>query len=569
MSLDWLIRGGTVVDGTGAPAHRADVGIRGGRVVALGEISETAERTVDAEGCIVAPGFIDPHTHLDAQLCWDGAASPTCLHGVTSVVIGLCGFGVAPCATGGGDYLLRSLERVEEIPFDSTSLAVPFEWSGWAEFFEWIGRRPLGVHVAGFVPHSPLRCYAMGDRARGEVANSDDREAMCDELSRALAAGALGFATSRGPNHEDAFGEPVPSRFADDAELEALVGMCRGRVWQINVETKFGRDAGALTGEVERYAAWTERADARLSWTPFHAEPGYGVWQAVLEHNRELNRRGIAVSPQVAPQPVTVVLRFDHPSYASAIRGWSEAMQDFFARDAAGRLELLAESGFRTALRSAPEKPATIFAPWYPDWLVAHSASQPDTTGRSLADLAEERGTHPVDALCDLLIADELDTSIQVPVANRDGDGAAQLVADPNTLIGLGDSGAHVTSVSNYSYPTYVLSELVRDRGVLPVEAAVHALTGHPAAFLGIPGRGIVQVGAAADLVVVDLDRLALGRPSLRRDLPGGSPRLFQGARGYRAVFVDGGLSVSDDEPTGLANGGLLRAVSQSAGGTA
>ncbi len=557
--LDRIIRGGTLVDGSGAPARAGDVGVRDGRIVALGEVHESARETLDAGGCIVAPGFIDPHTHLDAQLCWDPDATPTCFHGVTTVVIGLCGFGVAPCAPGGGDYLLRSLEVVEEIPFESTSLGVPFDWTSWPEFLARLGRDGLGVNVAGFVPHSALRCFVMGDRARGKTASAKDRAAMRAELERSLAAGALGLASSRGPNHQDAYGEPVPSRFADDAELRELVQACRGRVWQINVRTKFGHDAAALTGEVEQYARWTAEAGARLSWTPFHAEPDSGVWQQVLAHNTGLAERGVEVAPQVAAQPVDVLLRFDRPSYARAVRGWGEAMTAYFELDHDGRLARLREPGLRDVLRAAPEDPVAIFAPWYAGWRLAHSPSRPDCAGLSLRELGARAGTHPVDALCDLLIDDDLATLVQVPAANRDAAGAARLVSDPGTLIGLGDSGAHVTSISNYSYPSFVLAELVRERSVLPLESAIRRMTGQPAAFLGIPGRGLLREGAAADIVVFDLEALAPGTPALAHDLPGGAARLYQAARGYRWVLVNGVPTLEDDRRTGRRPGTPLR----------
>ena len=232
MQVDWLIRGGEIVDGTGAPRSRGDVAIQAGRIVELGEVSVDARRELDASACWVTPGFIDPHPHLDAQLCWDATGSPSNLHGVTSVVLGLCGFGVAPCPPEGGDYLLRSLEVVEEIPYASTREGVPFAWSTWAEYRDHLAARPLALNVAGFVPHSALRYFVMGERARGEVASPEERDAMVAELTNAFAAGAVGFATSRGPNHVDGYREPVPSRYADEEELQALVSACRGRVWQ-------------------------------------------------------------------------------------------------------------------------------------------------------------------------------------------------------------------------------------------------------------------------------------------------------------------------------------------------
>jgi N-acyl-D-aspartate/D-glutamate deacylase len=555
---DLVIRGGSIIDGTGRPAFAGDVAIRAGRIAELGRASEAARREFDASGCWVTPGFIDPHTHLDAQLCWDGSASPSPNHGVTTVVIGLCGFGVAPCAAGGGEYLLRSLERVEEIPYACTREGVPFAWSGWAEYLEFLAKRPLGVNVAGFVPHSALRCFAMGERARGEVASADERAAMLAELRRALAAGALGFATSRGPNHVDGFGAPVPSRFADDLELQALVGACGGRVWQINVEAKFGSDPSALTREVERYADWSRGAGARLTWSPLHAERGNGVWQQVLVHNRALKADGAIVAPQVAALPIDVLLRFDEPSFLVHVGGWERALDGFFARSRAERLALLADPRTRAALKATD--PGARFGPRFEEWWFAHSPARPERVGTSVAAAAASAGVHPVDLLCEQVIADELATLLQVSAANRDPDGVRSLIGDPDTLLALGDAGAHVMSVTNYRYPTFLLAECVLKQSSLPLEQAVRRMTSHPARFHGLAGRGELRVGEAADVCVIDPQRLALEPVRVARDLPGAAPRLYQGARGYRAVLVGGVPLIEDDRPTGAAAGGVLRA---------
>jgi N-acyl-D-aspartate/D-glutamate deacylase len=558
LTHDLAIRGGTVVDGTGAPSRRCDVGVKDGVIVAVGDLDESATETLDASGCIVAPGFIDPHTHFDAQLCWDPAATPSSLHGVTSIVIGLCGFGVAPCPEGGGDYLLRSLEMVEEIPFASTSLGVQFEWGTWAEYRSFLATQPLAVNVAGFVPHSALRYHVMGERARGEVARPDERMEMASELRRSLAAGAIGLATSRGPNHNDAYGDPVPSRHADDDELIALVAQCAGRVWQINVRTKFSGDAAALIAEVDSYAAWSADAGARLSWTPFHADPGADAWRDVLDHMHALNRRGVCVVPQVAVQPVTVIFRFDEFSYVVFVPGWTEALTGFFDLEPAARLERLGDPTVRAAMRAAPEDAARMFAPAYRDWVVLASSSRPDMVGRSVGDAAADARMHAADLLCDLVIADRLGTIVQVPVVNRSREGVAALIGDDDTLIGLGDAGAHVTSVRNYTYPTDLLAQWVRDDGVLTLERAVHRLTGQVAAFLGLGDRGVLVPGRAADVTVFDLEHLALGPLTYRHDLPGGAPRLFQPADGYVATVVNGRVAVADGTHTGAGSGQLL-----------
>jgi N-acyl-D-aspartate/D-glutamate deacylase len=557
---DLVIRGGTVVDGSGAPPVRADVALDGGTVSEVGQVDDRGREELDADGCVVTPGFVDPHTHLDAQLCWDPAATPTCLHGVTTVVLGICGFGIAPCPPGGGEYLLKSLEVVEEIPFASSSLGVPFTWESWPEFLDYLGHQSLGVNVAGMVPHSALRYAVMGERAREGPADADERAALAAELRRSLDAGALGFATSRGPNHRDAAGDPVPSRHADDAELEALVAECRGRPWQINVETKFNNDATALTEEVERYASWTQAAGARLTWTPLFADPGNDVWRDVLAHNRVLNDR-VEVAPQVIAQPVTATLRFDRASFARAVAGWETVMSEFLGMSRDEQLARTRDEDFRAALRAAPEDCTRMFAPCYGEWIVSASPAHPDALGQSLAAVAVALGIPPTDALCDFLAGDGLGTELQLPVINRDRDASALLVTDDTTLLGLGDAGAHVTSVTNFTYPTDLLARLVRDQRRLTIEDAVARLTTRPARFFGIPGRGALTVGAAADVNVIDLDGLAVGRLRSTPDLPGGAHRLYRDAAGYVAVIVNGRISVRDGRLTGDAAGQTVRAT--------
>jgi N-acyl-D-amino-acid deacylase len=554
---DLVIRHGTVVDGTGAPPRRADLAIDGGIITVVGDVDEQGADELDAGGLVVTPGFVDPHTHLDAQLCWDPTAAPTCWHGVTTVVVGICGFGIAPCPPGGGEYLLRSLEVVEEIPYESTSVGVPFAWATWPEFIDYLGSLPLGVNVAGMVPHSPLRYAVMGERARHEPATAEDRVALASALREAFAHGALGFATSRGPNHNDAFGDPVPSRHADDLELQALVGECRGRPWQINVATKFAGDADALLAEVDGYASWTEAVGARLTWTPLFAEPGTDTWRRVLARNRELNDR-VAVSPQVIAQPVTATLRFDRPSAARAVVGWEAAMARFFAADRSARAAMLREEGFREELRAAPEDCSRMLAPCYDEWVVSASSDRA-ALGRTVASLARARRAAPSDVVCDLVADDDLATELQVPVVNRDRGASAALVADTHTLAGLGDAGAHVTSVTSYTYPTDMLARLARDQGTLPLEAAVERLTSRPARFLGVPGRGALRPGYAGDACVIDLDRLAVGPLEVRTDLPAGAPRLYRGAVGYDAIVVNGVATVRDGRPTGDRPGRVLR----------
>jgi N-acyl-D-amino-acid deacylase len=557
-----VIRNGTVVDGTGAKERPADVLLADGRitaVVAPGSAVPADAEVLDATGCIVTPGFIDPHTHFDAQLFWDGAATPSAYHGVTSVVIGNCGFGVAPVPDGAEEYVLRSLESVEEIPYASTRAGVQFSWSTWPEYFAALGTLELGVNVAGYVPHSLLRAAVMASPAEDLV----EREAAM--LSAALEAGAVGLSSSRGRNHLDAHGQPMPSRLADDAEFARLVGAVGERVWQVNVEAKGAGDAqGAalLTAEVDRYVAMT-RPRGRLSWTPFVVQPGDDTaWRTILEHNHQVNDASgrCMVAPQVSVQPMSGGIIFTGPSTAGMIEGWAHAWAGYPSLTAAEKLARLADESFRAVLRSAPADCRRMMAPCYDRWAVSVSPSRPEVSGLTLTQLGDLDGEHPVDAMLDLALSDRLETRVTVPFVNVDEPAVLELVADPTTLVGLGDAGAHVNSITNFTYPTYLLAAIVRDVGRIPLATAVRELTTRPAEVMGIRDRGALQAGYRADVCIIDLSRLAVGAVDVLADLPAGATRLMQRATGFRAVLVNGEVVVRDDELTGARPGELIRA---------
>jgi N-acyl-D-aspartate/D-glutamate deacylase len=561
--FDCVLRNGTIVDGSGDPAYIGDLAIVGDRIAAVGRVAEPGRNEIDASGCWITPGFVDPHTHLDAQLCWDASGSPSNRHGVTTVVLGLCGFGIAPCPESGGDYLLKALEVVEEIPYATTRAGVRFEWQSWPEYRDYLETRPLGVNAAGYVPHSSLRFAVMGERARHEVASESDRTAMVGALEEALAAGAIGFATSRGPNHVDGYGDPVPSRLADTAELEALVQACRGRLWQINVETKFSGDATALTREIETYAAWSRAADARLTWSPFFSEAGSTVWRDLLAHNEQLNASGVRVAPQISPVPITMLLRFDERSAFSAMKGFREALAGFDSESKPARKARLADPATRRSMRAGLGKPDPSH-PLSPDlerWRLTFVPSRPGHTGKTVAEVARIEGLDPIDLLCDQIVADDLATLIDIPVLNLGREGILASLEDDTTLLALGDAGAHVMSVTSYRYPTYLLETLVQQERALPVETAIRRLTRDPALLHGLEDRGLLAEGLAADVCVIDPERIALGPVTVVNDLPGEAPRLVQDGNGFRAVFVNGIQTIEADEPTGVRPGRMLRSA--------
>lgn len=555
---DLLIRGGTLVDGSGADPRLADVGVRGERIVAVGDLSDdTATTVIDAAGAIVTPGFVDPHTHLDAQLCWDPTGSPSNLHGVTTALVGMCGFGIAPCPPGGMEYLLRSLEVVEEIPYESTSQGVPEAWRSFGDYLDHLGGLPLGLNVGGVVPHSALRFAVMGERFR-EVANDAERAALVASLTEALAAGALGLASSRGPNHRDADDQPVPSRFADDAELSALVAACAGRAWQMNVQSKAGATREQLFEELTKYADWSAAANARLTWSPCLSDtlpdlPG------VLALMTELNGRGTTIAPQITSQPLTAILSFRITAMARSL--WPLAMDGFDELDNAGRATRLADVVFRERLRDGSHSTGN-WGPSSPaEWTLAQSVTRPELQGRNVGTLADQLGVDPIDLVCDLAIADGLETLVQVPIANRDQAALRELLQHDSTLVGLGDAGAHVLSATTYTYSTTLLADYVRDQPVLSLASAVQSLSDHPARFFGVPERGRVEPGLIADLNVIDLDRIGLGPLEITTDLPGAAPRLYRSAVGYRATVVNGVVTLRDDRPTDARPGEIVRAA--------
>ena len=438
-------------------------------------------------------------------------------------------------------------------------MGVGFEWTTWGEFMRHLTSRELGVNTAGMVPHSALRYYVMGERGRSERATESERDAMAAELRRAIGDGALGFATSRGPNHTDGNGDPVPSRAADDDELRALVGECRGRVWQINVKTKFAGDAGDLNAEVDRYATWSGDAGARLTWSPLFAEPGQHVLagRAGSQPRAQRANDGRSAGEPAGGHghaPVRPPLRGDaHPRVGSDDAPLLRGVARGPARDAGvGRVP-------RHAARASPEDASVMFAPDYSAWVISASPARVDLLGTTVRGGADAAGADPIDFLCDVIAGDDLCTELQIPAVNRDRAGAAAMCADDHALIALGDAGAHVTSVTSYTYPTDLLARVVRDERRIALETAVQRITSRPARYFGLAGRGELTPGFAADVSVIDFDQLALAPLRVSHDLPGGAPRLYRAAHGYTAVLVNGEITVDHDEYTGRRPGQFVR----------
>jgi N-acyl-D-aspartate/D-glutamate deacylase len=558
--LDVRIVGGEIIDGTGAPRRRADVGIRAGRIV-LDGAGEPATRTIDAEGLVVAPGFVDPHTHLDAQALWDPHCGPSLFHGVTTVIGGNCGFTIAPLGREADtDYIRAMLARVEGMPLDAL-LAGP-AWD-WRSFGEWLGRLDgsLALNAGFLVGHSTVRRAVMGERAVGAPATVREIAAMCELATDALAAGALGVSSSLGATHYDGDGKPVPSRAAAPAELVALARALRdrpGTIFGINPGTvPFDESTAALLCAIAVESA------RPVTWNALIVDAARpAVVASALELADRAAALGGTIVAQVVPDPRLFYLSFANGFILDSFPGWGW----LFTLDPAARLDALRDPSVRARLRAGAagddvHEGLTSYRRWEHMTVVGPIAAA-GVAGCTIGALARGRDGDPFDTLVDLVCANGLATSF-TPLPQGDDPASWQLRAalwnDPRTVIGAADAGAHVDNASSFTYTTALLGPSVRDRALLSLEAAVRELTSVPAALCGLVDRGQVAEGWFADLVVFDPATIGPGPVTVRTDLPGGARRLYAEARGIHHVLVNGVEVVADGRAIDARPGVVLR----------
>ena len=558
------VRGGTVVDGTGAPPVRADVVVDGERVVAIGSGADSAgaDTVIDASGMLVAPGFVDLHTHYDAQLFWDPNASPSPLHGVTTVLGGNCGFSLAPMAPEHVDYIARMMARVEGMPLAALRAGLPWDWSS---FGEWIGRLDGRIAVnAGFlVGHSTLRRLVMGERAVGGSADNRDIDAMEAALHGALADGALGFSTSQVHTHNDGDGQPVPSRAASREEMERLAAAVRqhdGTTVELIV-------AGCLNGftdeDIDFLSTMSLLADRPVNWNVLgvSAMNPDNAWSQ-LAAGTAAAARGATVVALTLPHTMQLRLSFEHGAILDGLPGWREV----FALPVPERMAALSDPATRRRLDAgAQSEEAGILrhlAVW--DRLIFDEVFAPenaDAEGRSVGEVARSRGLEPFDALLDVVVADGLRTGLRPPMGESEADWVlrAQAWQDPRAIVGGSDAGAHLDTMCGAIYSTSMLGDGVRARGLLSWEQAVRLLTDVPARLYGLRDRGRLVPGGFADVVVFDPTAIGHGPVRTRDDLPGGASRLYADAVGVEHVLVNGTEIVREGDFTGAVPGRVLR----------
>ena len=559
--LDIAFRGGDVVDGSGAPRQRADIGVRNGRVVAIGALDEPARRVIDADGLVIAPGFIDPHTHFDAAVSWDPFLTPSPLLGVTTVLAGNCGFTLAPLTADSSDYIMRMLSMVEGMPLEA--LAGGCDWSP-RSFEEFIARLDgqLAINAGFSVGHSTLRRIVMGAAAIGERASDEQIERMTLLAHRALAAGALGFTTSLGDAHVDGDGQPVPSRHAHPDEFVRLAATVRDHIGtSLGITPPIGPFSDATK---QLLTDMSIAGDRPISWNVMLVEAKHtDVYEGQIVGGDYAHARGGSVIALTVPELSRLRLSFDNGMILNMVPEWG----DVLALPLRERKAALADPGVRQRMFDGYSRMPNNSVRTRLDWPLVqlgttYAPSTQRFANRRLADIAAEQHCDPLEALLDIAVADDLRTDIWPPAPGDDDESwrlREQVWRDPRVVFGGGDAGAHLDMSQSWRYFMTLLGEHVREHQRLSLEEAVHLITLRPARLFGLRDRGRIGLDSVADLTIFDPARVGSGALSMRTDLPGGAARIWSHGIGLAHVFVGGVEVVHDDELTGAKGGTILR----------
>jgi N-acyl-D-amino-acid deacylase len=556
MAYDLVVKNGLVVDGTGAPARRADVAVAGGAIAEVGRVGDAAATVIDASDLVVAPGFIDPHTHYDAQICWDGAVTPSSWHGVTSVIMGNCGVGIAPCKPKAREIAMRDLVNVEAIPFDVLNMGITWDWETFPEFLAAAARRRPSLNLGFLAPLTPFRHYVMGEASMERAATPEETAQITALLGEAIDAGAFGFSTTILNQHVGFQGRPLACRNASRDELRAYANALRER-GKGAIEIALTRKTAVL--DDEEYALLdfllTESRRHVTFLALFDRDDIPEAVRETLKKAAPLMTRG--ARPQTSPLPLTRDINMRNPFSFAAFPSWNRVFVD---KSKSAQAAVYRDPAFRTQFREELENPMA-FGNWAR--ITVHEVRSPALKafeGRTVADIAREQGKDGVDAFLDLTLADDLDLEFTMASFNTRVDRMTEILRDPRVLVALGDGGAHVDMLCDAGYPTYLLGTWVRERRALTLEEGVRRLTSDPAEVFGVRDRGRLAPGLAADLAIFDPTRVgSTNRGERRFDLPGGAKRMVMPSRGVEYTVVNGAVTWADGTLTGAAAGQLLR----------
>jgi N-acyl-D-aspartate/D-glutamate deacylase len=562
MPYDLLIKGGTVVDGTGAARFAADVAIAQGRIVEIGKsIGGSARQAIDATDLVVAPGFVDPHTHYDAQICWDPQITSSSWHGVTSVILGSCGVGVAPCKPDDRDVTAADLTNLEAIPFDVLQAGLTWDWETFPSYMDAAARRRSAINLGFFAPLTPFRHWAMGRDSLERAATAQELERIRDALRGAMEAGALGFSTSVSNIDIGYEGKPLACRKASRDELKAYCHVLRdlGKgVIQLNLAD---RPSDMSPGEYDTLEFLLDESQRPVSWISLFDRDDLpqGAMDTLDKFEPLIRRGGV---PQISCRPLFLELNLRSPLLFIT---FPCVQEEVFNRPFEVQKKLYSDPGFRQKLRGEIERSGMHLHTFRNlDRIAVQLVNNPalkKLEGKDLAQIARERGgVDGLDLLLDLALEDDLEMRFVVALLNNNKQRVGRLVSDPRTIIALSDGGAHVDQICDAGYCTYLLGTWVREEGVMSLEQGVKRITSEPADFFGIKGRGRIAVGAAADLAIFDPDTVGSAeRGKMRNDLPGGARRLVMEARGIHHTVVNGVPVYENGTYTGALPGQVLR----------
>ncbi len=562
MSHDLVIKNGMIVDGSGSARYRADVAISDGIITRIGRINEKAKQTIDAEGHVVSPGFVDGHTHMDAQVFWDPVGSCSSYHGVTSVVMGNCGFTLAPCKQEDADLVFRSLERAEDLSRDAMLAGIDWTWETFPQFLDVVDDLPKGINYAGYIGHSALRTYTMGERAFEDEATEDEVKQMQAIVKEAMHAGAIGFSTSRTFNHTTADDKPVASRLANWEEVRAIVnavGETGKGIFEIAGEAP-GRNPERIREYHDRLRDLAVESGVTQTWGMFSVKVAPDIWRPYFDLLDETAAAGGRMFAQVHTRGLNNILSFES---ATPYDNW-ELWRDIRALPLEEQKARLSDPATKARLVEIANReytgPRIVGAEIRPpDWDYVYPMDDMAYDKPSMAQIAKEKGVDPVELMIDMALDKDLKMFFRTPIANENQDHVLEMIKHPRSVVTFSDSGAHVSQIMDSSLQTHLLSYWVREKQALSLEEAVKQITYNTATLWGLHDRGLLREGMAADVVVFDPETIGPNMPEVLNDLPAGARRLKQTASGILNTVVNGEIFLTNNEHSGATSGRLLR----------